>query len=180
MACGATLKRTLEFDPFSSQIGSPKRRRCSPTNISPIPQTMMSPSTFGESSSNVLCNDSLKVRLAHEILRMQKQCNQQTNDSSQSNGYSSPSSPSSSESCKFNSNNTSIYNAPNILDIPLFTFRQVSMICDILMKEKEEHLKESFDKIIKSKLTEQYESFLKFDHEKTRSRIDEIAPSYIS
>ncbi|CAI9718209.1 Hypothetical predicted protein [Octopus vulgaris] len=36
MACGATLKRSLEFDPLHSPAQStPKRRRCMPMTLSP-------------------------------------------------------------------------------------------------------------------------------------------------
>lgn len=55
MACGATLKRTLDFDPLMSQA-SPKRRRCAPV-MSPVssPQKYlrMEPSPFGEVSSRL-------------------------------------------------------------------------------------------------------------------------------
>lgn len=68
MACGATLKRTLDFDPLMSPA-SPKRRRCAPI-MSPVssPQKYlrMEPSPFGEVSSrlttgiNFICNCTLK------------------------------------------------------------------------------------------------------------------------
>ncbi|KAJ8314478.1 hypothetical protein KUTeg_006902 [Tegillarca granosa] len=51
MACGATLKRSLEFDPLHSPgQTTPKRRRCTPMALSPsTPQTkQQQPSPFGE------------------------------------------------------------------------------------------------------------------------------------
>lgn len=55
MACGVTLKRTLDFDPLMNQA-SPKRRRCTPV-MSPVssPQKYlrMDPSPFGEVSSRL-------------------------------------------------------------------------------------------------------------------------------
>lgn len=55
MACGATLKRTLDFDPLMN-TASPKRRRCAPI-MSPVssPQKYlrMEPSPFGEVSSRL-------------------------------------------------------------------------------------------------------------------------------
>lgn len=55
MACGATLKRTLDFDPLMNPA-SPKRRRCAPM-MSPVssPQKYlrMEPSPFGEVSSRL-------------------------------------------------------------------------------------------------------------------------------
>lgn len=55
MACGATLKRTLDFDPLMSQA-SPKRRRCAPIASpvsSPQKYSRMEPSPFGEVSSRL-------------------------------------------------------------------------------------------------------------------------------
>lgn len=51
MACGATLKRTIDFDPLLSPPSqSPKRRRCTPLNSASSPQKYlkMQPSPFGE------------------------------------------------------------------------------------------------------------------------------------
>lgn len=55
MACGATLKRTMDFDPLMSPA-SPKRRRCipvAPSASSPRRYLSMEPSPFGESSSRL-------------------------------------------------------------------------------------------------------------------------------
>lgn len=53
MACGATLKRTMDFDPLSQ--ASPKRRRCAPVSPSASPQKYlrMEPSPFGQVSSRL-------------------------------------------------------------------------------------------------------------------------------
>lgn len=53
MACGATLKRSLEFDPLHSPSQTtPKRRRCMPMTLSPstppTKQHQIQPSPFGE------------------------------------------------------------------------------------------------------------------------------------
>lgn len=64
MACGATLKRTLDFDPLMSPA-SPKRRRCAPI-MSPVssPQKYlrMEPSPFGEVSSRLTTGISVMSR----------------------------------------------------------------------------------------------------------------------
>lgn len=55
MACGATLKRTMDFDPLMSPT-SPKRRRCIPVSTSsstPRKYLSMEPSPFGEFSSTL-------------------------------------------------------------------------------------------------------------------------------
>lgn len=65
MACGATLKRSLDFDPLMSPA-SPKRRRCAPV-MSPVssPQKYlrMEPSPFGEVSSRLTTGKKLCLRL---------------------------------------------------------------------------------------------------------------------
>lgn len=53
MACGATLKRSLDFDPLHSPgQTTPKRRRCMPMTLSPstppTKQHQIQPSPFGE------------------------------------------------------------------------------------------------------------------------------------
>ena len=59
MACGATLKRTMDFDPLMSPA-SPKRRRCVPimstaaSTSSPQKYLRMEPSPFGEVVSSRL------------------------------------------------------------------------------------------------------------------------------
>lgn len=55
MACGATLKRTMDFDPLLNPT-APKRRRCipvSPPSSAPRKYLRMEPSPFGNSSSNL-------------------------------------------------------------------------------------------------------------------------------
>jgi len=64
---------------------------------------------------------------------------------------------------------------------PLFTFKQVGMICERLMKERESQIKEEYDKILVSKLSEQYDTFVKFTYEQIHKRMDVRAtPSYLS
>ena len=37
-------------------------------------------------------------------------------------------------------------------DVPLFTFRQVSLICERLVRDREESVKEQYDKVLNCKL----------------------------
>lgn len=62
MACGATLKRTMDFDPLMSPT-SPKRRRCIPVSTSsssPRKYLSMEPSPFGEFSSTLSAGNATK------------------------------------------------------------------------------------------------------------------------
>lgn len=63
MACGATLKRTMDFDPLMSPT-SPKRRRCIPVSTSsssPRKYLSMEPSPFGEFSSTLSAGNAANV-----------------------------------------------------------------------------------------------------------------------
>lgn len=65
-------------------------------------------------------------------------------------------------------------------DVPLFTFRQVSLICERLIREREEEVKEQYDKVLSCKMAEQYESFLKFNHDQLHRRFGKSEMSYVS
>ncbi|XP_029451292.1 akirin-2-like isoform X2 [Rhinatrema bivittatum] len=162
MACGATLKRTLEFDPLLSQA-SPKRRRCAPLSApsaaasSPQKSLRMEPSPFGDVSSRLTAGQIL-YSIKQEHKRMQKRRHlestfQQTdpccsNDAQTHtfllggpavSGASPASSPSPSP-------------PPLKKEQPLFTLRQVGMICERLLKEREEKVREEYEEILTTKL----------------------------
>ncbi|XP_019851261.1 PREDICTED: akirin-2-like isoform X3 [Amphimedon queenslandica] len=65
-------------------------------------------------------------------------------------------------------------------DQPLFTMKQVTMICQRMLKEREETLKAEYDKILSAKLLEQYDAFVKFSHDQVERRFAESAFSYVS
>ena len=49
---------------------------------------------------------------------------------------------------------SSYFNAlsPNKREAPLFTFKQVSLLCDRLLKEREDLIRAEYDKVLTSKL----------------------------
>lgn len=61
----------------------------------------------------------------------------------------------------------------------LFTFKQVQMICERMLKEREDELREKYDAILTTKLAEQYDAFVKFTYDQIQRRY-EAAPSYLS
>uniref|UniRef100_A0A8D2NGB4 Akirin-2 n=1 Tax=Zonotrichia albicollis TaxID=44394 RepID=A0A8D2NGB4_ZONAL len=63
---------------------------------------------------------------------------------------------------------------------PLFTLRQVGMICERLLKEREEKIREEYEEILTTKLAEQYDAFVKFTHDQIMRRYGEQNLSYIS
>lgn len=57
-------------------------------------------------------------------------------------------------SCSPSSSTSSFFNAlsPSKKETPLFTFRQVGMICERMLRERETQIKEDYDRVLTSKL----------------------------
>lgn len=71
---------------------------------------------------------------------------------------------------------------PNLLknpDMAVFTFKQVQMICERMVRDREQALIEQYDTVLNTKLAEQYDAFIKFTCDQIQSRMD-AAPSYLS
>ncbi|XP_054715710.1 akirin-2-like [Uloborus diversus] len=174
MAC-ATLKRSCEWDPLQSPSGrTPKRRRCTPI-MAPSPKifksSMECSSPFGDVASK-LTSEQITVNLREEIKKLQrrKQLKFDGNDSSDS----SVETPSTSTSL-----GTGLM-APSCRDQPLFTFRQVGLICERMIKDRENQIRDEYDKILNAKLAEQYDTFVKFTHDQIQKRYESCVPSYLS
>lgn len=73
---------------------------------------------------------------------------------------SSPLSPSSSSSSAQNS------------QTPVFTFKQVSLICERLLRDQENQIREEYDKVLETKLAEQYDTFVKFTYDQIQKRFE--------
>lgn len=63
---------------------------------------------------------------------------------------------------------------------PLLTLKQVNMICARLLQEREEKVREEYDRILSSKLNEQYEGFVRFTQDQLTRRFSELQFSYVS
>ncbi|CAD5117123.1 DgyrCDS5931 [Dimorphilus gyrociliatus] len=171
MACGATLKRSLEFDPLHSPARSPKRRRCTPMTLSPnIPPTKQHQTTVSPflACAPRLSHEQIYANLHAEIRRMRARRQLSPTHSTICIGETSPGSATGlSSPCK--------------QDKPLFTFKQVSLFCEKMLKEHEAELREEYDKVLVTKMAEQYEAFLKFNHDQLRQRFNDAATaSYVS
>ncbi|KAJ8275038.1 hypothetical protein COCON_G00096630 [Conger conger] len=70
--------------------------------------------------------------------------------------------------------------SPSRKEQPLFTLRQVGMICERLLKEREDKVREEYEEILTSKLAEQYDAFVKFTHDQLMRRFGEQPASYVS
>lgn len=183
MACGATLKRTMDFDPLMSPT-SPKRRRCvplSPSSSSPRKYLSLGPSPFGESSSR-LSAEQILHSIKQEYKRIQKRKHLDGGGYHQSECCYSPESPSQSSTMSISSipGTSSGGISPSRKEQPLFTLRQVGMICERLLKEREEKVREEYEETMTSKLAEQYDTFVKFTHDQLMRRFGEQPASYVS
>ncbi|XP_034419491.1 akirin-2-like [Cyclopterus lumpus] len=182
MACGATLKRTMDFDPLMSPT-SPKRRRCIPvsqssSSSSPRKYLSMEPSPFGESSSRLSAEQILNS-IKQEYKRIQKRKHLDASYQHSECCYS-PESPSSTMNVSSMPGTSSGGVSPTRKEQPLFTLRQVGMICERLLKEKEEKVREEYEETMTSKLAEQYDTFVKFTHDQLMRRFGEQPASYVS
>ncbi|ESO83440.1 hypothetical protein LOTGIDRAFT_222669 [Lottia gigantea] len=179
MACGATLKRSHEFDSLHSP-GSPKRRKyVMPISTPPAKQTK---SQFFDASPK-LTSEQIASRISMELKRMhrRRQLHYQGQDNVENQNSPQPSTSEQPACIGFDS---SLHSNQNFTspkkDIPLFTFRQVSMICDRMIKDREEQIQVQYDSILASKLAEQYEAFLRFNHDQLQKRFGDAPMSYVS
>uniref|UniRef100_A0A9J8B5F7 Akirin-2 n=1 Tax=Cyprinus carpio carpio TaxID=630221 RepID=A0A9J8B5F7_CYPCA len=156
MACGATLKRTLDFDPLLNPA-SPKRRRCAPltpssSSASPQKYLRMEPSPFGRVTS-ALTTEQILSNIKQEYKRMQKR--RHLESSFQQTESCCPLEPQ-AHACISGTATlpgaSSGSASPSRREQPLFTLKQVGMICERLLKEREEKVREEYDEILTTKL----------------------------
>jgi len=146
MLAVASLKRSLEFDPVEQGV---KRKRAemklSPPS-SPISSSSSSTTTFTMNTNS---------------LSPTKQQQQQ-----QSIFTSSP-----------NKNQSLVFKKPCSLtaltsstttttdDIPMLTYTQTAQMCARLLREQDRSLREQYEQILSTKLTEQYDTFVRYTHD---------------
>lgn len=142
----------------------------------------------------------MAANLREEIRRLNKRKQLSFNsqsDSSDMDAPNSPSSPSFSSSSNYHSN-------PSAKEKPLFTFKQVwflsinfccnfnflnkiikkillsfhfkvNLICERMLKEQETQIREEYDQILSMKLSEQYDTFVKFTYDQIQKRFESSA-----
>ncbi|KAM3934140.1 akirin-1 [Leptodactylus fuscus] len=184
MACGATLKRSMEFEALLSPQ-SPKRRRCTPLPGSPATPSaqrcgLRQESQAGQQSSLPqlggdcrLTPEQIFQNLRQEYTRYHRRrqlegafSHSEAGQSSEVQTSSSLTAPSSPGSMK--------------KDQPTFSLRQVGILCERLLKDHEDKIREEYEQILNTKLEEQYESFVKFTHDQIMRRYGTRPASYVS
>ena len=94
------------------------------------------------------------------------------------NEFNNGGSTSSSNVAGSSNNNNSENDSANR---PMFSFNQVVMIIERLVKEKEDDLRQEYDKVLFNRLAEQYEQFVKFTYDQIQRNFDSHStPSYLS
>lgn len=197
MAC-ATLKRSLDWEAINQR--PTKRRRCNPygqhgstapggsgtnngttsTPQSPSGRLMQEPqpSPFAEATLARMSPDKMAQNIRDEIKRLHRrkqlpfsaqqfESMQDSDTSGSEMGLDSPRRPES---------------PPSVVRNPekaLFTFKQVQLICERMLKEREDDLREQYDQVLANKLAEQYDAFVKFTYDQIQRRY-EAEPSYLS
>lgn len=58
----------------------------------------------------------------------------------------------------------------------MFTFKQVGLICERLLRDQENSLRQEYDKVLETKLAEQYDTFVKFTYDQIQKRF-EVGPA---
>lgn len=201
MAC-ATLKRSLDWESLNQR--PTKRRRChpfgspagaagnssssnisnalnsSPSSSSARSSTVMEPkpSPFADAVCPKLTPEKMAQNITEEIKRLHRRkqltfnhsAAERMQDSESSGSEMGPDSPRRPDS------------PPSMVKNPekaLFTFKQVQMICERMLKEREDSLREQYDAVLTTKLAEQYDAFVKFTYDQIQRRY-EAAPSYLS
>uniref|UniRef100_A0AAY5KXB4 Akirin 1 n=2 Tax=Esox lucius TaxID=8010 RepID=A0AAY5KXB4_ESOLU len=159
MACGATLKRSMEFEALLSPQ-SPKRRRCNilpgaqstpspqrcnlrPPVDSPSSHSMSPPAIGGEQR---LTPEQIFQNIRQEYSRYQRRRQLEGAFNQSEASCSSTDAPSSSL------NGPSSPLGASRKDQPSFTLRQVSYLCERLLKDHEEKIREEYEQILNTKL----------------------------
>lgn len=205
MAC-VTLKRSLEFDPLHHGSCTPrphKRRRCVPMCVSPQSAAAASarhsePQSPFQEVTPTLTPEQIAQNVREEIRRLKRRKMLHSSERSMEyeGGYESPVSPSSpiSPACPASPSPSPAPSTSSGLatlqhhhqsslskDKPLFTFRQVNLICEQLVREREVKIREEYDKVLASKLAEQYDCFVRFTTDQIQQKLSQAAlPSYLS
>ncbi|CAK1552802.1 unnamed protein product [Leptosia nina] len=167
MAC-ATLKRNLEWD---AQMPT-KRRRCAPlaasSSTSPGIKIKPTSSVFGEavSASVQFTPEHMDQEIFDAIERLKRRGQLRVasgTTASSSSGSEGDASPPHNSSRPY-------AQARRLHQSPLFTFKQLRMICQRMLREQEAALRAEYETALSNKLAEQYEAFVRFNIDQVQRR----------
>uniref|UniRef100_UPI00358FE0E9 akirin-2 n=1 Tax=Myxine glutinosa TaxID=7769 RepID=UPI00358FE0E9 len=177
MACGATLKRPLDFDPLLSPSSqSPKRRRCTPLGLSPPSPTggrFLAPETSLGEHSQRLSPERMLHNLKQEYTRIRRRRQLESS-------FGASEGPAAEAQNEVQSPQGSPLSDSGRREQPLFTLRQVGVICEGMLHEREVRIQQQYDQILSAKLAEQYEGFVKFTQDQIMRKYGGRPASYVS
>jgi len=173
------LKRSFDHDrdssnnnPYESRTPSPsskRQRRLFPMTVVSSPTTMSNEtateSTVFPDVQPILTTDVLLTRIKEEVRRLQRR-------------HQLKKIPTSSDLSDDDNNLNECRSSTN--QQHLLSLKQVNMICARLLKEREEKIREEYDRILSNKLNEQYEGFVRFTQDQLTRRFSELQFSYVS
>lgn len=155
-----------------------KRRRCAPfASTSPtqglrISEAKMSP--FGESvtAQAKLTPERMAQEICDEIKRLHRRRQLRLAGEGTSANASSCSSGSEGDSSPPHQSlgHHSRTNSEKVHHRALFTFKQVRMICERMLREQEAALRAEYEAALSGKLAEQYEAFVRFNLDQIQRR----------
>ncbi|XP_065315944.1 akirin-2-like isoform X1 [Gordionus sp. m RMFG-2023] len=163
MAC-LTIKRSLDLDHIPNH--TQKRQRCNPAIITQPSNSSQCESYFAQIIPKITSED-IEKSVKFYSKRIPKNINTVKNENDNHTEEKFPISLFSLENMNQHKN-------------PLFTLSEVKFICEKLIKEREEIIREEYDKILYSKLSEQYEAFVKFNTDYLHKKHCDIPLSYVS
>ncbi|XP_013177914.1 PREDICTED: akirin-like [Papilio xuthus] len=172
MAC-ATLKRNLDWDSMSQ---TPAKRRCVPfatSSTSPgIKLTENKHSAFGETvtAPAKLTPERMVQEICEEILRLRRRRQLRLAEGAAGSSSSGSEGDASPPRHAAHASHTRAHSTHKVHKRVLFTFDQVRMICERVLREQEAALRAEYDTALNNKLSEQYESFVRFNLDQVQRR----------
>jgi len=198
MAC-ATLKRPLDWDhrlnsPSNATKSTPSshrpnKRRClfiDQAHVSPPKQASPFADVYRKYNPEEIAlsikEEMKKLKNRNQLKSLSTNSNQAASTSSQLDANTSVTEFPSSSSLNYNNTSDDVgLLSPSRRDQPLFTFRQVGLICEKLIRDRESLIREEYEQVLTMKLAEQYDTFVKFTYDQIQKSFDVGGtPSYLS
>lgn len=148
MLAVASLKRSLEFDPVEQGV---KRKRAE-MKLSPPSSPSSSPSTTTTTTFPMNTNPLSPSKQQQSIFTSSPNKNQSLVFKKPCSLTALTSSSSSSSSSTTD-------------DIPMLTYTQTAQMCARLLREQDQSIREQYEQLLSTKLTEQYDTFVRYTHD---------------
>merc|ERR1719361_721344 len=182
-------RRQLASQNIAAQMGNTSNFRPSSINtVDTLPRSPRSAPSSPEPMLQELGNMSPKSASSSLVPRASVSTSRElVNSSNQMSHHKSSDGLHASSSIQCNSSNVPSTSNRNIKalmgtgDKPVFTLKQMTLICERMCKERTDAVRQEYDKILHTKLSEQYDAFVKFIDHQIQQRFNESQlPSYLS